>query len=98
MRAHDESPLWSAWSSVLSCVIKGQSWTRGRASSPGADAMVFHEWRVVDGDGHIVEDQQAIVEFLDPPYTGLDTVFSLFPSLDGRVRGRTGLKPTTLQI
>ena len=60
--------------------------------------MVFHEWRVVDGDGHIVEDQQAIVEFLDPPYTGLDSVFSLFPSLDGRLRGRKGLKPTTLQM
>ena len=60
--------------------------------------MTFRQWRVIDGDGHIIENPAEIVQFLDAPYTGLDTVFSLFPSLDGRVRGRYGFKPTTLQI
>jgi uncharacterized protein len=45
--------------------------------------------RIVDADGHVVEDDSALVEFLDEPYWGnkMVTRFPFFPTLDGMQRG-----------
>ena len=51
--------------------------------------------RVIDGDGHVAEVENEINDFLDPPYRGRRGAFPLFPSLDGRVRRRHGMEPTT---
>lgn len=44
---------------------------------------------VVDGDGHIFENDAEIFEFLEPPYQGNRIVlaFPFFPTLDGYHRG-----------
>jgi uncharacterized protein len=52
-------------------------------------------WRVIDGDGHVIEDPDAIADCLEAPYTGRRSVFGFFPSLDGRVRRRGGSQPPT---
>ena len=43
----------------------------------------------MDADGHVVEDDRLLVEFLDEPYraNGMVTRFPLFPTLDGMQRG-----------
>lgn len=48
-----------------------------------------HRLAVFDGDGHVWEDDDEIVEYFEPPYSGLQRfkTFSLFPSLDGWSRG-----------
>lgn len=45
--------------------------------------------RVVDGDGHIFENDAELFEFLDDPYRGNRIVlaFPFFPTLDGYHRG-----------
>lgn len=45
--------------------------------------------RVVDGDGHIVERDAELYEFLEPPYHGNSAVlgYPFFPTLDGYNRG-----------
>lgn len=57
-----------------------------------------HRPRVIDGDGHIAEIADEINDFLDPPYGGRRSVFPLFPSLDGRIRRRHGMPPTSPAI
>ena len=45
-------------------------------------------YRAVDADGHVMEHPGEIKEFFEPPYDQLPwTVYSLFPSVDGFVRG-----------
>ena len=45
--------------------------------------------RIVDADGHVVEDDRLIIDFLEEPYRGSSMVtrFPLFPTLDGMQRG-----------
>ena len=45
--------------------------------------------RMVDADGHVVEDDRLIVDFLEEPYraNSMVTRFPLFPTLDGMQRG-----------
>ena len=46
------------------------------------------KYRAIDADGHVMEHPGEIKEFLEPPYDRLPwTVYSLFPSVDGFVRG-----------
>jgi uncharacterized protein len=41
-------------------------------------------YRVVDADGHVVEDDEELNQYLDPPYNkGREPGYSIFPSLDG---------------
>lgn len=53
--------------------------------------------RVVDGDGHLVERDAEIFEYLEPPYRGNAALlgYPFFPTLDGYQRGailaRTGI-------
>jgi len=44
--------------------------------------------RVIDGDGHIWEDEQGVIDHLEGKYEGikLGSVFHPWPSLDGRYR------------
>src|ERR1044071_4344032 len=44
--------------------------------------------RVIDGDGHIWENEQEVMAFLEGKYRGirLGSVFHPWPSLDGRYR------------
>lgn len=45
--------------------------------------------RILDGDGHVIERDRELFEYLPPPYRGNDTVlgFPFFPTLDGFQRG-----------
>lgn len=45
--------------------------------------------RIIDGDGHIIERDAELFEFLDPPYRGNTTMlgYPFFPTLDGFHRG-----------
>lgn len=45
--------------------------------------------RILDGDGHVIERDQEIFEYLEPPYAGNTTVlgYPFFPTLDGYNRG-----------
>ena len=45
--------------------------------------------RILDGDGHVVERDRDLFEYLPAPYRGNDTVlgFPFFPTLDGFQRG-----------
>jgi predicted TIM-barrel fold metal-dependent hydrolase len=41
-------------------------------------------YRIVDADGHVVEDDEELNQYLDPPYNkGREPGYSIFPSLDG---------------
>lgn len=44
---------------------------------------------IIDGDGHIYENDEQIFDYLDPPYRGKRTLrgFSFWPSIDGFHRG-----------
>src|SRR5437867_3815243 len=44
---------------------------------------------VIDADGHIIESEREIYDYLEPPYAGNEYIssFSLFPTLDGWHRG-----------
>lgn len=44
------------------------------------------EWRVMDADGHINENETELNEFLGAPYGGKKRGFPAWPSLDGRFR------------
>jgi predicted TIM-barrel fold metal-dependent hydrolase len=48
-------------------------------------------WPVIDADGHVMEREWEIREHLRKPYSDLEWVgtYSMFPSLDGWVRGFT---------
>jgi predicted TIM-barrel fold metal-dependent hydrolase len=54
--------------------------------------------RVIDGDGHIAEVEGEINDFLEAPYGGRRSIFPLFPSLDGRIRRKYGMPPTSAAI
>jgi predicted TIM-barrel fold metal-dependent hydrolase len=45
--------------------------------------------KVIDADGHLIERDQEIYEYLDSPYRGVSAVtgFPFFPTLDGFQRG-----------
>jgi predicted TIM-barrel fold metal-dependent hydrolase len=45
--------------------------------------------RILDGDGHIIERDAELFEYLDPPYAKNDTLlgYPFFPALDGYNRG-----------
>ncbi len=45
--------------------------------------------RILDGDGHIIERDKEIFEYLEPPYAGNTTLlgYPFFPTLDGYNRG-----------
>ncbi len=45
--------------------------------------------RIVDADGHVVEDDSVLVDFLEEPYraNSMVTRFPFFPTLDGMQRG-----------
>ena len=45
--------------------------------------------KILDGDGHVMERDAEIFEYLDPPYAGNETLlgFPFFPTLDGYQRG-----------
>ncbi|MBI2985621.1 MAG: amidohydrolase [Deltaproteobacteria bacterium] len=46
------------------------------------------KYRAVDADGHIMEHAMEIKKYLEPPYDRLTwTSYSMFPSVDGFVRG-----------
>src|SRR4051794_38713981 len=60
--------------------------------------MAGHDWRAIDGDGHIVEVEDEINDCLEAPFGGRRGVFPLFPSLDGRVRRKHGMAPTSPAI
>ena len=46
------------------------------------------KYRAIDADGHIMEHPAEIKEYLEPPFDRLTwTTFSMFPSVDGFVRG-----------
>jgi uncharacterized protein len=53
--------------------------------------------KVIDGDGHIIERDAELFEYLEPPYQGNSALlsFPFFPTLDGYQRGailaRTGI-------
>jgi hypothetical protein len=44
---------------------------------------------ILDGDGHIIERDQELHEYLEPPYAGNETLlgYPFFPTLDGYNRG-----------
>lgn len=46
----------------------------------------MNDWRVMDADGHINEDEAGIAEFLGEPFAGKKRFFASWPSLDGRFR------------
>ena len=59
--------------------------------------------RVIDGDGHIWEDEQGVIDHLEGKYEGiqLGSVFHPWPSLDGRYRippGGLAAPQTTAKI
>ena len=62
-----------------------------------ATATTRSATRVIDGDGHIIERDAELFEFLEPPYQGNSALlsFPFFPTLDGYQRGailaRTGI-------
>ena len=45
--------------------------------------------RILDGDGHVIERDAEIFEYLEPPYAGNTTLlgYPFFPTLDGYNRG-----------
>ena len=45
--------------------------------------------RVLDGDGHVIERDDELFEYLDAPYAGNTTLlgYPFFPALDGYNRG-----------
>ena len=45
--------------------------------------------RILDGDGHVIERDAELFEYLDPPYAKNTTVlgYPFFPTLDGYNRG-----------
>lgn len=45
--------------------------------------------RILDGDGHVIERDAELLEFLDPPYRGNTALlgYPFFPTLDGFQRG-----------
>lgn len=45
--------------------------------------------RILDGDGHVIERDAELFEYLDPPYRGNTTLlgYPFFPALDGYNRG-----------
>jgi hypothetical protein len=45
--------------------------------------------RILDGDGHIIERDSELFEYLEKPYAGNDTLlgYPFFPTLDGYNRG-----------
>lgn len=51
--------------------------------------MVHHRIPIFDGDGHVYENENEIVEYFENEYKGARRfdVFSLFPSVDGWARG-----------
>jgi predicted TIM-barrel fold metal-dependent hydrolase len=55
----------------------------------GVNDMNRRNLRIVDADGHVVEDDRLIIDFLEEPYRGSSMVtrFPLFPTLDGMQRG-----------
>jgi len=44
---------------------------------------------IVDADGHLMENDQEIYEYLDSPYRGVPAItgYPFFPTLDGFQRG-----------
>src|SRR5712692_1620279 len=54
-----------------------------------ADISGATKTKVVDGDGHIIERDAELFEFLEPPYRGNNALlgFPFFPTLDGFQRG-----------
>ena len=60
--------------------------------------MEVEQMRVIDGDGHIAEVEDEINDFLEAPYRGRRSIFPLFPSLDGRIRRKYGMAPTSAAI
>src|SRR5215212_2950268 len=60
-------------------------------------AQVTTTTKVIDGDGHIIERDAELFEYLRPPYQGNNALlsFPFFPTLDGYQRGailaRTGI-------
>ncbi|MBV8535679.1 MAG: hypothetical protein JO128_08810, partial [Alphaproteobacteria bacterium] len=45
--------------------------------------------RILDGDGHVIERDAELFEYLEPPYKGNTTLlgYPFFPTLDGYNRG-----------
>jgi len=45
--------------------------------------------KILDGDGHVMERDSELFEYLEPPYAGNETLlgFPFFPTLDGYQRG-----------
>mgnify|MGYP000675571583 FL=1 len=44
--------------------------------------------RILDGDGHVIEWDRELLEYLEEPYRGeFMTAFPFFPTLDGYHRG-----------
>src|SRR3989442_3663036 len=45
--------------------------------------------RMLDGDGHVIERDSELFEYLEKPYAGNDTLlgYPFFPTLDGYNRG-----------
>ena len=51
-------------------------------------------FEIIDGDGHVLERDEELVEFLDEPYRGHSGIgyFPFFPTLDGLHRGAGGAR------
>ncbi len=45
--------------------------------------------KILDGDGHIIERDNELFEYLEPPYAGNEALlgYPFFPTLDGYQRG-----------
>ena len=56
--------------------------------------MVKHDYPVFDGDGHVIEDEDELIQHYEGAYAGGKRIkpFSLFPGLDGWSRGPMLLK------
>jgi predicted TIM-barrel fold metal-dependent hydrolase len=56
--------------------------------------MVVQGWPILDSDGHVVERDSEICEFLEEPFRSGDNMlnFPFFPTLDGFHRGLQGAK------
>src|SRR3954469_22500761 len=78
--------------------VRGRGGAERGAARERGGTMAGHEWRAIDGDGHIVEVEDEINDCLEAPFGGRRGMFPLFPSLDGRVRRKHGMAPTSAAI
>src|SRR5262249_12574556 len=75
-----------AVASTRALIYRISAW---RQACEGGTGMAVHGWPIVDSDGHVVERDSEICEFLEEPFRSGDNMlnFPFFPTLDGFHRG-----------